>query len=296
MIEITREIIPNDKKYLEYWDSDRGTSTVATEPYRQQSEVSEYLYSHGLEQCVKQINKSFDDELSWLIINRLSEVPPSVRILQEVEVDQFTTNSIIPLLLTYFQSRTGTLRIICSPETYSILRLAIMSDITVCGSFMFRDTFMSIPVNIENIPDNEIWIIDLNSWRLVMTLPENTVEFDAKRRRYIYTRSFRMAEPICVGDKLVRIKLTVKEVIDPKVVAMRELMDRMRLPLREPEVAISQPVGVLIRSGESVWLTGNPEEGLCITNVRSKDMRHKTIPQMFNPGAIAEPGKKKKKK
>jgi hypothetical protein len=300
MIEIIQEVIPNGSAYCfhednYYMHSPKGTYKVKTEFYTQKMRVPGNLYSKGVVGCIDDINKAFERELNWLIINKLTEVPSPARVIHEVPVEDFTAKSIILLLIKYFDKRTDSLRVVCSPDTFRVLNRAIIEDESVCGSFLSRNTLMSVPVITEKIPDNEIWLINLTSWRLPMSTPNNSVEFDPRSKQYVYTRSFKMALPICVGDKLIRVKILAE---DPKAKEMRELLDRMRLPLHVDTK--ETPLGRLMPSGESVWLTENPEDGLCVTNILPKNISsNKTIPQMFNPGTIADYqglGKDKKKK
>lgn len=294
MINIRIDRIPKDKDYFRYCDTGSGITTVEIKPYVQQKVISEEVELRAKEDhapLLKRITDSFERELDWLIIKNLAET--SARILKRFLVEHFNTNLLASLLLGNFTKTNATIRVICSRASYPILQQAISEDTSICGSFFVNNTFMGIPVSIENIPEDEIWVIDLDSWRLPMTEPENTIDFNPRFRHYVYKRKFKMAPPICVGDKLVRIKLIVESKEERE---MRELMDRMRLPIRKLKKETTL-IGYLVPTGESVWLTENPEDGLCITNIPPKeDTRHKIMPQMFNPGAVTDYQIKKKKK
>lgn len=289
MIDIIQEIIPNDKDYVRYCN---GVEIITREvkPYIQKRTVTE-SYKENVSAYVQRIKHEFERELGWLIIKNLMEVPATTRILERIRVEDLSTNLMASILFNHFSRETDSLRIICSPDVYPVLSQVISEDNSVCNSFFIRNTFLGVLISIEHIPDDEIWFIDLGSWRLPITEPRDTIEPCYKNRMlYIYTRKFKMAPPVCLGDKLVRIKLIVESQEEKE---MRELMDKMRLPRRKSP-AVAPQTTKIIPAGESVWLEGNPEDELCVTKP-PKDMRHKTIPQMFNPGTISDYQAKKKK-
>jgi len=287
MINIIVTTIPQDIEHIRHLNGNQ-IHTSKVKPYRQEKLITTEVYNKDITTCLERIKDAFDRELNWLIIKGLIEASAEGRILKKTPIEEVSTNLIAELLLEHCGERNDNRRIICSPNTYSIFRQIICEDFSVSGSFFLNNTFMGIPIDIELIPGDEIWIIDLTSWNISMTVPEDAVEFDSESRFYRYIRKFRASTPICVGDKLIRIKLIFESQEEKE---MRELMDRMRLPKR----TAAAHLGFLVPTGESIWLTENPEDGLCVTNIRPKDMRHKTLPQMFNPGAPTLPTEKKKK-
>jgi len=237
---------------------------------------------------MNKINEQFDRELNWLIIKKLSELPPPARIIVDMPLDEFNTYSLVSLLLKYYPNgRRESLRIICSPSNFRVLQKAIMSDTSMCGSFAFSKTILEVKVEVEDIPEDEIWIIDLDSWCVPITVPSNKVNYEARHKAYVYTRSYRIGRPVCTGDRLIRVRLQTE---DPLERMMQELLNKMRLPLRKTD----KPT---IPLGKSVWLVGNPDEGIRVTNnAPTMTISQKETPQMFNPSMPVELKSKKKKK
>jgi hypothetical protein len=291
MIEIIRETIQNEKQIQYVITSLNGETcyqeNFTVERFTQKATVPGNLYDRGVTGCVKKINEQFDRELNWLIIKKLTELPTAARIMVDIPLDEFDTHSIVSLLLKYYPSgRRESLRIICSPSNFRVLEKAVMSDTSMYGSFAFSKTVLEVKVEVEDIPENEIWIIDLESWRAPISVPSNSVNYEPRSKSYIYTRSYRMGRPICVGEKLIRVRLQTE---DPMERTMQELLDKMRLPLRKTD---KPPIPL----GKSVWLTGNPDEGIRVTNnVPTVTVSLKETPQMFNPSMPVDLKTKKKK-
>jgi hypothetical protein len=284
MIGILREIIPN-----------KTTVITDTEPVTLEKVIPGNLYKRGLAGSINKINESFESDLNWLIIKKLIETGTAHRVLEEIPIENFSVDQVGQFLLKYFQRCTEGIRIVCSPETFSILAKLATEDRLFGASFFCTSTptLLSVPVIQEDIPTNEIWLIDLNSWLMMTTPPNNSVEFNFKQRVYVYQRSFRVSNPRCIGSKLIRIQIMAE---NPEAKEMRELMDRMRLPARNlSDQTCIIPSGQIVPTGECVWLTENPELGLCVTTNPSKE-EVKTFPQMFNPGAPLDPLKLKIKK
>lgn len=292
MIDIRIELINENK--VEITDVSTGLIfDVNTEQINLAKSVPENLSECGVMNCLERVHRSFDQDLNWLIIKRLSESRVSNRIIEEIPIVSFSADKIVRALLRHFSSRTKGIRVVCSPETYALLRAEICKDYSLWGSFCYSNKIMSVPIITENIPINEIWLIDLDSWVVMTTQPHDSVEFDAKTKAYIYYRTFNMTKPVCIGDKLIRLQILAE---DPQEREMREIMDRMRLPARGiTKEKKATPTEIVVPSGECVWLSGNPEQDLRVTK-ESPIKPNKVLPQMFNPGIPLDPIKLKMKK
>jgi hypothetical protein len=297
MIDIIKDIVPEHQHSVTYDMGDPlnypKKETVPLFAYSHKFAVPGNLYDKGVTGYVRLINDRFDKELNWFVIKKMLESPKSTQVIEEIELDEFSINSIIKLLLKYFPYRTDTMRIICSSDTWRILDKASMSDGSMYGSFLLNHTMLSVPVDTDDIPKDEIWLIDLASWYLPMTRPSNNVEFSTKYQQYTYTRTYKIGKPVCVGDRLIRVKLITTTKEDSEIMLVFNLLEKMMLP---PKVSNSAPFGVVIPTGESVWLTRNPDDDLRVINKVASVKEQRVIPQMFNPGMPIIPGNKKKNK
>lgn len=271
MIDIIREIIPN--KDVEYTMYPGGTINVTTKEYNLERTVPGSLYTGGVSDSVRQINDAFERDVNWLVIKSITEVSTPNRRIITLPIAEFSADMVVKTLLDNFPRRVESMRIVCSPETYQILSHATTRDSSLSISFNFNRTILSVPVITDQIPDNEIWAIDLNSWKLLYTTPENNVDYDFSKRVYVYKRRFWMSQPLCIGEKLIRIQLLTENREENE---MRELMDRMRLPARD-----------YIPPKESIWMSENPENNLCAP-AKAPIAKPKAIPQLFNPTMVPE--------
>ena len=252
------------------------------EPVHIEHEIPEYVRANGGNDYVVQaVRDQSARQISWLILKLLQELPAPNRTIMKIDPGEFSEFIITELLLKSFRERTPSLRIWCSPETYRLLRKQVSRNPSSFGSFVFSDLYMSLPVEIHEIPVNEIWLLDPPLWKILMTEPCNDTYYDFKRRSHTYTMDFKMSKPISLGTELIRIQLNIPEEVQPEIVTvvsnksklekeMEKLLDRMRIPNTMP------------RTDTSVWLRGNPEDDLVVEKIKSAAVQ-KLAPVLFNP-------------
>ena len=248
------------------------------EPIEIAHEIPDYLRanSYNLDYIVQDIQKQTAQQICWLVLKMLQELPAGDRTIIKVIPEEFSEHTVTKLLLQQFSKRTESLRIWCSLETYHLLRKQIHSNPSAYGSFTFSDLYMGVSVEVQKIPINEIWLIDPPLWKIFMTEPLKDTHYDFRHRAHTYTTNFRMSRPINLNTKLIRIQLVIEDKIQPSIENQKEkemdaLLDRMRIPNESKTIVDS-----------SVWLRENPENSLVVTKPKPI-LVQKLSPVLFNP-------------